>query len=69
LQIKLLVCKKYVKYGGEVFPDGIHSEQCIGFLKGHWPSLRGLHVRINNKKTLQYATLGLQHAFTSICLQ
>jgi hypothetical protein len=21
LQIKLLVCKKYVKYGGEVFPD------------------------------------------------
>lgn len=26
-------------------------------MKGRWPSLRGLRVCINNKKSLQYATL------------
>lgn len=35
----------------------IRSEHCVGFLKGRWPSLRGLRVRINNEKSLQYATL------------
>jgi hypothetical protein len=35
----------------------IRSEHCIGFLKGHWPSLWGLRIRINNEKSLQYAAL------------
>ena len=29
----------------------------MGFLKGHWSSLRGLHIRINDEKGLQYAAL------------
>lgn len=35
----------------------IRSEHCVGFLKGRWPSLRGLRIRIDNEKNLQYATL------------
>ena len=46
----------------------IHSEHCVGFLKGHWQSLRGLRVHINQPTHLQYATLWittcvLLHAF------
>jgi hypothetical protein len=29
----------------------------MGFLKGCWSSLRGLHIHINDEKGLQYAAL------------
>ncbi|CAA7264516.1 unnamed protein product [Cyclocybe aegerita] len=35
----------------------VRSEHCVGYLKGQWSSLRGLHVAINNSAGLQYATL------------
>jgi DDE superfamily endonuclease len=35
----------------------IRSEHCMGFLKGRWSSLRGLRIRINDEKGLQYAAL------------
>ena len=46
----------------------VHSEHCVGFLKGRWQSLRGLRVRINQSNHLQYASLWittcvLLHAF------
>jgi hypothetical protein len=46
----------------------VHSEHCVGFLKGRWQSLHGLRVRINQPTHLQYATLWittcvLLHAF------
>jgi hypothetical protein len=34
----------------------IRSEHAIGFLKGRFQSLKGLRVRINDKKTHKYAT-------------
>ena len=46
----------------------IHSEHCIGFLKGRWSSLRCLPVHIDNSEGLRYATLWVSacvylHAF------
>ncbi|KAF8230066.1 hypothetical protein L208DRAFT_1283603, partial [Tricholoma matsutake] len=35
----------------------IQSEHCMGFLKGCWSSLWGLHTCINDEKGLQYAAL------------
>jgi hypothetical protein len=35
----------------------IRSEHCMGFLKGHWSSLRGLHIHIDDEKGLRYAAL------------
>ena len=35
----------------------IHSEHCMGFLKGHWPSLWGLRVKIHNEEGVHYAAL------------
>lgn len=29
----------------------------MGFLKGRWSSLQGLHVHINNERSLQFASL------------
>ena len=45
------------RYNYYVSKVRIRSEHCIGFLKGRWPSLRGLRVCINNEKSIQYATL------------
>ncbi|KAF8239431.1 hypothetical protein L208DRAFT_1067682, partial [Tricholoma matsutake] len=44
------------------------SEHCMGFLKGHWSSLHGLHVQINNEENLQFTSLWITacihlHAF------
>lgn len=50
----------------------IHSEHAIGFLKGRFHSLKGLRVRIKDKKSHQFATywvaacIGL-HAFAMQC--
>ena len=46
----------------------VHSEHCVGFLKGCWQSLRGLWVHINQPTHLQYTTLWIKtcvllHAF------
>lgn len=46
----------------------IQSEHSVGFLKGRWPSLRGLCVAINDEDHIKYATLWiisciLLHAF------
>ncbi|KAJ7698835.1 hypothetical protein B0H14DRAFT_2219712, partial [Mycena olivaceomarginata] len=43
-------------------------DHCVGFLKGHWSSLRGLRIAINNNKGIQYASLWIMacinlHAF------
>ena len=45
-----------------------YLEHCVGFLKGHWQSLCGLQVCINQSNHLQYASLWittcvLLHAF------
>lgn len=50
----------------------IRSEHAIGFLKGRFQSLKGLRIRIKNRKSHQYATywiaacIGL-HAFAMQC--
>ncbi|KAJ7841243.1 hypothetical protein B0H13DRAFT_1572676, partial [Mycena leptocephala] len=46
----------------------IHSEHCVGFLKGCWSSLRGLRISIDNDKGVTYALLWIMacinlHAF------
>jgi hypothetical protein len=35
----------------------VRSEHCVGFLKGRWSSLRGLHVQINSQRHVQFASL------------
>ena len=35
----------------------VRSEHCVGFLKGRWSSLRGLHIAITDEKSLHFATL------------
>ena len=56
------------RYNYHVSAVRICSEHCMGFLKGRWSSLRGLHVRINNEDSLQFASLWITacihlHAF------
>ncbi|THU80473.1 hypothetical protein K435DRAFT_695627, partial [Dendrothele bispora CBS 962.96] len=35
----------------------IRSEHGVGYFKGRWSSLRGLRLRIDNRKSLQFASL------------
>lgn len=56
------------QYNYHVSAVRIRSEHCMGFLKGRWASLRGLRVRINNERGLQFASLWITacihlHAF------
>ncbi|KAF8987567.1 hypothetical protein BDQ17DRAFT_1258454, partial [Cyathus striatus] len=44
-------------YNYHVSSIRIRSEHCVGFLKGRWSSLRGLWLRIDNKRTRDITTL------------
>lgn len=82
LQIKTWLVAPYKKpkgnlpenkeFNNQVSMIHIHSEQAIGFLKGHFPSLKGLHTNIVNEKSHKFATYWvasciITHAFAMKC--
>ncbi|KAF8576129.1 hypothetical protein K439DRAFT_1649368 [Ramaria rubella] len=45
------------KYNYYVSRVHVHSEHCVGFLKGRWSSLRGLRLHIDRPAHIRFATI------------
>ncbi|KDR65953.1 hypothetical protein GALMADRAFT_81317, partial [Galerina marginata CBS 339.88] len=61
-------CPRNTEFNNHVSILRIWSEHAIGYLKGRFQSLKGLHIQIKDETTHIIATIGLLHALASIPL-